>query len=60
MVNVRYQTHDVITTVGSVWDGQYGNQSGPAKSNVRINLTVREEIAEQARQVRSPLFSHTF
>ena len=59
MVSVRYQTHDVITTVGSVWDSQHGNQSGTAKSDVRIDSTVREEMAAQARQVRPPLLSHT-
>ena len=59
MVSVRYRTHDVITTVGSVWDSQHGKQSGTAKSDVRIDSTVREEMAAQARQVRPPLLSHT-
>ena len=59
MVSVRYRTNDVITTVGSVWDSQHGNQSGTAKINVRIDSTVREEMAAQARQVRPPLLSHT-
>ena len=59
MVIVRYRTHDVSTTVGSVWDSQHGNQSGTVKSNVRIDSTVREEMAAQARQVRPPLLSHT-
>ena len=59
MATVRYRTHDVITTVGYVWDSQHGNQSGTAKSDVRIDSTVREEIAAQARQVRPPLLSHT-
>ena len=45
MVSVRYRTHDVITTVGSVWDRQHGNQSGMTKSDVRIDSTVREEIS---------------
>ena len=59
MVSVRYRTHDVIITVGSVWDSQHGNQSGTTKSDVRIDSTVREEMAAQARQVRPPLLSHT-
>ena len=59
MATVRYRTHDVITTVGSVWDSQNGNQSGTAKSDVRIDSTVREEVAAQTRQVRPPLLSHT-
>ena len=59
MVSVRYRTHDVIITVGSVWDNQHGNQSGTTKSDVRIDSTVREEMAAQARQVRPPLLSHT-
>ena len=58
MVSVRYRTHDVITTVGSVWDSQHGNQSGTARSDVRIDSTVREEVVAQARQVRPPLLSH--
>ena len=59
MVSVRYRTHDVITIVVSVWDSQHGNQSGTTKSGVRIDSTVREEMAAQARQVRPPLLSHT-
>ena len=59
MVSVRYRTHDVITTVGLVWDSQHGNQSGTAKSDARIDSTVREEMAAQVRQVRPPLLSHT-
>ena len=59
MVSVRYRTRNVITTVGSVWDGQHGNQSATAKSDVRIDSTVREEMTAQARQVRPPLLSHT-
>ena len=59
MVRVRYHTHDVITTVGLVWDGQHGIQSVTAKSDVRIDSTVREEIAAQTRQVRLPLLTHT-
>ena len=58
MVSVRYRTHDVITTFGLVWDGQHGNQSGTAKSDVRIDSTVREETAAQARQVRPPLIPY--
>ena len=57
MVSVRYQTHDVITTVGSVWDGQHGNQSGMTKGDVRIEPSVRGEMTAQARQVRPPLYS---
>ena len=48
MVSVRYRTHDAITIVGSVWDSQDGNQSGTAKRDVRIDSTVREEMAAQA------------
>ena len=59
MVSVRYRTHDVITTVGSVWDSQHGNQSGTTKSVVRTDSTLREEMAAQVRQVRPPLLSHT-
>ena len=59
MVSVRYRTHDVITTVGSVWDSQHENQSGTTKSDVRIDLTVRKEMAAQAQQVRLLLLSHT-
>ena len=59
MVSVRYRTHDLITTVGSVWDSQHGNQSGMTKSDVRIDSTVRGEMAAQARQVRPPLLSQT-
>ena len=59
MVSVRYRTNDVIITVGSVWDSQHGNQSGTTRSDVRIDSTVREEMAAQARQVRPPLLSHT-
>ena len=59
MVSVRYRTNDVITTVGSVWDSQHGNQSGMTRSDVRVDSTVREEMAAQARQVRPPLLSHT-
>ena len=59
MVSVRHRTHDVIIAVGSVWDSQHGNQSGTTKSDVRIDSTVREEMAAQARQVRPPLLSHT-
>ena len=59
MVSVRYRTIDVITTVGLVWDGQHGNQSGTAKGDVRIDSTVKEEMAAQARHVRPPLLSHT-
>ena len=51
MVSVRYRTRDVITTVGSVWDSQHGNQSGTSKSDVQIDPTVREEMAAKARQV---------
>ena len=47
MVSVRYRTHDLITTVGSVWDGQHGNQSGTTKSDVRINSPVRGEMTAQ-------------
>ena len=53
------EPHDVITTVGSVRDGQHGNQSGTAKSDVRIDPSVRGEMAAQARQVRPSLLSHT-
>ena len=56
MVSVRYRTHDVITTVGSVWDSQHGNQSGTARSDVRINSTVREEMAAQARRIHPYYF----
>ena len=59
MVSVRYRTNDVIITVGSVWDSQHGNQSGMTRSDVRVDSTVREEMAAQARQVRPPLLSHT-
>ena len=59
MVSVRYRTNDVIITVSSVWDSQHGNQSGTTRSDVRIDSTVREEMAAQARQVRPPLLSHT-
>ena len=59
MVSVRYRTNDVIITVGSVWDSQHGNQSGTTRSDIRIDSTVREEMAAQARQVRPPLLSHT-
>ena len=59
MVSVRHRTNDVITTVGSVWDSQHGNQSGMTRSDVRVDSTVREEMAAQARQVRPPLLSHT-
>ena len=48
MVSVRYRTHDVIITVGSVRDSQHGNQSGTTKSDVRIDSIVREEMAAQA------------
>ena len=60
MVSVRYRTNDVIITVGSVWDSQHGNQSGTTRSDFRIDSTVREEMAAQARQVRPPLLSHTW
>ena len=59
MVSVRYRTRDVITTVSSVWNSQHGNQSGTAKSDVRIESAVRKEMSAQARQVRPPLVSHT-
>ena len=59
MVSVRYRTDDVITTVGSVWNTQHGNQSETTKSDARIDSIVREEMAAQARQVRPPLLSHT-
>ena len=59
MVSVWYRTHDVIATVGSLWDSQHGNQPGTTKSDVRIDSTVREEMAAQTRQVRPPLLSHT-
>ena len=41
MVSVRCRTHDVITTVGSVWDSQHGNQSGTTKSDVQTGPSVR-------------------
>ena len=59
MVSVRYRTHDVITTFGSVWEGQHGNQSGTTKIDIEIDLSVRGEMALHARQVRPPLQSHT-
>ena len=59
MVSVRYRTSDLIITVGSVWDGQHGNQSGAIPSDARIDPSVRGETAAQARQVRPPLLPHT-
>ena len=43
MVSFRYRTHDAITIVGSVWDGQHENQSGTTKSDIRIDPSVKGE-----------------